>query len=257
MSDYSPDINKSGPGCGGVAMYILSALLVIFTLGAIAAYVVLFVNPDLPINPFDSPTLTATGTGPYVTATEVIPFPPTSAPTLVPISSATGAATATSLPGTLAPTQTAIVAITSTPTEAATATSEPAPPTTPSPTPFPLVLQLDGVTAAQGFKGCSWTGIAGQIFGPNNGLPISYLLVHLEGVWNSRAFDQDAITGSAPEYGPGGYEFNLGTQPVASDRTLWVQAVDAAGMPLSERVYLTTYADCEHNLLIVNFNQVR
>jgi hypothetical protein len=44
---------------------------------------------------------------------------------------------------------------------------------------------------------------------------------------------------------------------VASSGTLWVQAVDAAGMPLSERVYLTTYPDCEHNLLIVNFNQVR
>ena len=49
----------------------------------------------------------------------------------------------------------------------------------------------------------------------------------------------------------------MGTQPVASDRTLWVQAVDAAGMPLSEKVYLSTFGDCEHNLLIVNFNQVR
>jgi hypothetical protein len=257
MSDYSPDISKSGPGCGGVAMYVLSALLVLFTIGAIAAYVVLFVNPDLPLNPFRTPTLAATATGPDATATEVIPYPPTYAPTLVPVASATVVATATNPPGTLSPTQTAVVVATNPATEAPTATSEPAPPTTPSPTPFPLVLQPSGIKAAQGFKGCAWTGIAGQIFGPNNGAPISYLLVHLEGLWHSRAFDQDAITGSAPEYGPGGYEFNLGTQTVASDRTLWVQAVDAAGMPLSEKVYLTTYADCEHNLVIVNFNQVR
>ncbi|HLC34055.1 MAG TPA: hypothetical protein VJJ70_03520 [Anaerolineales bacterium] len=242
MSDYSPDISKSGPGCGGVAMYILSAVLVIFTIGAIAAYVVLFVNPDVPFNPFSEPTLTATAVEPIGTATEVIIVPPTYTPTSPVVPSATQAVTPTS-------------AVTA--TEVPTATSEPAPPTTPSPTPFPLVLQPSGVKAAQGFKGCSWTGISGQIFGPNNGAPISYLLVHLEGMWNSRAFDQDAITGSAPEYGPGGYEFNLGTQAVASDRTLWVQAVDAAGMPLSEQVYLTTYADCEHNLLIVNFNQVR
>ena len=252
MSEYSPDISKSGPGCGGVAMYILSALLILFTIGAIAAYVVLFVNPELPVNPFRTPTLPATAAGPDATPTEVILFPPT----LVPVASGTYSFTATVPPGIASPTQTAILA-THTPTQTATATSEPAPPTTPSPTPFPLVLQPSGIQAAQGFKGCSWTGIAGQIFGPNNGAPISYLPVHLEGIWNGRTFDQDAITGSAPEYGPGGYEFNLGTQPVASDRTLWVQAVDAVGMALSERVYLTTYADCEHNLLIVNFNQVR
>jgi hypothetical protein len=242
MSEYSPDISKSGPGCGGVAMYILSAVLVIFTIGAIAAYVVLFVNPDLPFNPFRDATLPAATVIPVSTATDVIILLPTSTPTALVVPSATQVSTPTS---------------TATATEVPTATYEPAPPSTPSPTPYPLVLQPSGIKAAQGFKGCSWTGIAGQIFGPNNGEPIKYLLVHLEGNWNSLAFDQDAITGSAPEYGPGGYEFNLGTTTVASSGTLWVQAVDAAGMPLSERVYLTTYSDCEHNLLIVNFNQVR
>ena len=244
MSEYSPDISKSGPGCGGVAMYILSAVLVLFTIGAIAAYVVLFANPSLPISPFRTATLPPTAAPPSATPTDVIVFPPTHTPTAIAVASATQVTSATPTP-----------IATSTPT--ATATTEPAPPTTPSPTPFPLVLQPSGVKAAQGFKGCSWTGIAGQIFGPNDGEPIKYLLVHLEGTWNSLSFDQDAITGSATEYGPGGYEFNLGSQTVASDRTLWVQAVDAAGMPLSERVYLTTYAECERNLLIVNFNQVR
>ncbi len=242
MNEYSPDISKSGPGCGGVAMYILTAVLVIFTIGAIAAYVVLFVNPDVPFNPFRDATLPATAVLPVATSTDVIILPPTYTPTAPVVASATQVAAPTS---------------TSTATEVPTATYEPAPPTTPSPTPYPLVLQPSGIKSAQGFKGCSWTGIAGQIFGPNNGEPIKYLLVHLEGTWDSLAFDQDAITGSAPEYGPGGYEFNLGTTTVASNGTLWVQAVDAAGMPLSERVYLTTYPDCEHNLLIVNFNQVR
>jgi hypothetical protein len=168
-SEYSPDISKSGPGCGGVAMYILSAVLVIFTIGAIAAYVVLFVNPDLPFNPFREATLTATAALPVGTPTEIIIFPSTASPTAAVVPSATRTATPTSA---------------STATEVPTATSEPAPPTTPSPTPYPLVLQPSGIKAAQGFKGCSWTGVSGQIFGPNNGEPIKYLLVHLEGTWN-------------------------------------------------------------------------
>jgi hypothetical protein len=98
--------------------------------------------------------------------------------------------------------------------------------------------------------------VAGQVFGPNNGAPIAGLVIHLQGKWGSKTFNTDAITGSATSYGSGGYEFVLGTTPVASQGTLWVQVRDASGLPISAQVSLTTYADCAHNLLLVNFSQV-
>jgi hypothetical protein len=113
-------------------------------------------------------------------------------------------------------------------------------------------------------RGCSYAGVAGQVFGPNNGAPIIGLLIHLQGKWGSKTFNAngtagappDAVTGTATTFGPGGYELVLGTAPVASQGTLWIQVRDANGQPLSALVGLTTYADCTQNLLLVNFNQV-
>ncbi len=38
---------------------------------------------------------------------------------------------------------------------------------------------------------------------------------------------------------------------------VWVQLLDQEGYALSPRVYFNTYADCEKNLILVNFKQVR
>ena len=64
------------------------------------------------------------------------------------------------------------------------------------------------------------------------------------------------MTGLAPQYGQGGFEFTLANQLIATTGTLWIQLLDQQNLPLSERIYFDTYNDCEKNLVIIYFNQV-
>ncbi len=65
-----------------------------------------------------------------------------------------------------------------------------------------------------------------------------------------------SMTGTAPEYGKGGYEFFISSKPTDSSKTLWVQLMDQANLPLSDKIYFNTYASCEKNLILINFSQV-
>jgi hypothetical protein len=121
---------------------------------------------------------------------------------------------------------------------------------------YPFVLQSTGVMAIQGFYGCNWAGVAGQVF-DLAGIPIQNLILHLEGFWAGKAVSTEALSGSASQYGPAGYEFILGTQTMNSTRSLWVQVLDATHKEISDRIFFDTYNDCTRNLLLVNFNQVR
>jgi hypothetical protein len=121
---------------------------------------------------------------------------------------------------------------------------------------YPFELQTTGVMAIQGFFGCNWEGVAGQVF-DLAGIPLQNLILHLEGTWAGKAVTVEALTGSAAQYGPAGYEFVLGTQTLDSTQSLWVQVLDATHKAVSARVYFDTYNDCARNLILVNFDQVR
>ena len=121
---------------------------------------------------------------------------------------------------------------------------------------YAFEIQQTGVLAVQGFFGCDWIGVAGQVF-DMSGAPLQNLILHLEGFWNGSAVAREALSGSAGHYGPAGYEFILGTQTLDSTQTVWIQVQDAAHKQLSPRVYLNTYNDCARNLILVNFVQVR
>ncbi|MBN2084633.1 MAG: hypothetical protein JW748_05365 [Anaerolineales bacterium] len=121
---------------------------------------------------------------------------------------------------------------------------------------YPFDIQQTGVLAVQGFFGCNWSGVAGQVF-DQSGAPLQNLILHLEGFWNGSAVASEVLSGSAGHYGPAGYEFILGTQTLDSTQTVWIQVQDAAHKQLSPRVYLNTYNDCARNLILVNFVQVR
>jgi hypothetical protein len=121
---------------------------------------------------------------------------------------------------------------------------------------YPFEVQQTGVLAIQGFSGCNWAGVAGQVF-DLTGTPIKNLILHLEGLWNGSAVSVEALSGSADKYGPAGYEFELGTQTLDSTQVLWIQVQDATHKAVSPRVYFDTYNDCARNLILVNFVQVR
>jgi hypothetical protein len=65
------------------------------------------------------------------------------------------------------------------------------------------------------------------------------------------------ISGTAPQYGQAGYEFKLADQPIDSVQSLYVQLLDQADLPLSEKYYFDTFNDCEKNLVLINFKQIR
>jgi hypothetical protein len=104
--------------------------------------------------------------------------------------------------------------------------------------------------------GCSWMGIGGQAV-DLRGAPVIGLIVQLGGWIGQTTYEKLSITGTAPQYDRGGFEFQIADKPVASTQTLWLQLLDQAGLPLSEKIYFDTYNDCEKNLIIVYFAQVR
>jgi len=103
---------------------------------------------------------------------------------------------------------------------------------------------------------CNWAGIGGTVVDSNNSDVIGTVVV-LRGFLNGSTVDLTTVTGINKEYGQSGYEFVLGNAPVASNKTLYVQLVDLNGIPLSDKVELTTSADCSKNLIIVRFKKSR
>lgn len=98
-------------------------------------------------------------------------------------------------------------------------------------------------------NGCNWLGMAGQAFNMS-GQAIIGLIVHLEG----NGLNQDALTGTKTDYGPGGYEHYLNDHPLVATYTVQLRS---AGSNLSPTYQIPTYADCNKNLVLVNFIQVQ
>ena len=99
-------------------------------------------------------------------------------------------------------------------------------------------------------------GVGGQALDMQDA-PIVGTTIELGGWLGSDSVDMLSLTGTALQYGTAGYEFTLSNQPVATQKTLWVQLLDQAGLPLSNRVFFSTYEDCQKNLILITFKQVR
>ncbi len=231
---------------GDFVFNILTILVLMTTVCLAGAFALVYINPYLVINPFPPPTLPPLLELPTSTPTPLILLPPTWTPTLTP-----------------EPTMTQTPSPTPSPTEqSATVTQEGVEATSASitPTGMPYVLQPNNPVAIPNIghpdKGCNWMGVAGQAIGMDQA-PVVGLFVQLGGVLGDRYFDYLSMTGTATQYGIGGYEFTLGDKPIASRSTLWVQLFDQGMVPLSDKVFFNTYAECEKNLILINFNQVR
>jgi hypothetical protein len=103
-------------------------------------------------------------------------------------------------------------------------------------------------------KGCNWLGIAGQVFDPD-GLPVLNLIVSVKGKLGIADIDVFSMTGLAEgdAYGPGGYEIQLSNQPYQTNGSLNIQVFDLNANPLTDPLFFNTSADCEKNLVIINF----
>jgi hypothetical protein len=103
---------------------------------------------------------------------------------------------------------------------------------------------------------CNWAGIGGTVVDANNS-PVIGTVVVLRGTLSGSTIEQQTVSGINKEYGPSGFEFVLGTAPVASNDTLYVQLVDQQNIPLSDPVTIDTSTDCGKNLVMVRFKRNR
>ncbi len=197
------------------------------------------------------------------------PIPATNTPTAADIiipATATTQNEATDVPATAVPTET-VLTETATPVETATSmptfTNTPLPSQTatqlPSATPFPYGLQIGTPAYINNFRypaaGCNWIGVAGQVFN-THGDAQTNLVVLVTGVYNAQAVNAVGVTGTVAgdTYGPGGYEIQIGNEPIASEDQLSIQVFDLAGFALTEAFSFDTSAACDENLIIINFS---
>jgi hypothetical protein len=207
----------------------------------------IFINPNLGINPWKPPTLPVVISFPTATPTPRVILPPTWTPTSTPAPTLTPEPPVTPVPDVTQPVETA-----DTGEELETPISG-----------FSFVQHEGNPVAIPNIGhpdlGCDWMGVAGQAFDLTGAPIVQGLFIELGGSLPGKQFSPPLLgmTGMVSTYGPGSYEFELATEPVASEQTLWVQLFDQAMLPLSDKVYFDTFDDCERNLILIQFNQVR
>ena len=225
---------------------MLSILVLILTVCLVGYFVIVFMNPASSLN------LLPPGGGPFgqaVPSSTVTPLQLqptwTASPTLQLTPSNTPRPTFTPLP-------------TNTPFSLIppTRTSRPSATPTTARAPFSGSFSQVESTIVHPELACNWAGIGGTVVDANASHVIGTVVV-LRGTLNGSTIEQQTVSGINKEYGPSGFEFVLGTAPVASNNTLSVQLVDQQSLPLSDPVQITTSTDCGENLVLVRFRRNR
>jgi hypothetical protein len=222
---------------------ILSILVLILTVCLVGYFALVFINPASSMN------LLPPGGGPFGQAVPSFTVTPlqlqatwTASPTLQVTPSDTPRPTFTPLP-----TSTSFSLVPPTKTAKPSATPR---------APFGGSFTQVDSTVVHPELACNWAGVGGTVVDANNS-PVIGTVVVLRGTLNGNRIEQQTVSGINKEYGPSGFEFVLGTAPVASDKTLYVQLVDQQNIPLSDPVQITTSTDCTKNLVMVRFKRNR
>jgi hypothetical protein len=247
MDSYTTQEEK--PDQYAIFWSILTILILLMVVCVAAGFLVIFTNPYSSLNPFPPPTLPARAQLPTSTPTNAfIPLPPTWTATSSPVPVPTDTPKPTS---TLPPTPTPI-------------TLTPTPPFTPTPPAggYPFDVRQGFPKAIENIYhpelDCEWMGVGGQVVDLSDA-PVTGLIVRLGGSLPGVKIEENTIslTGVALNYGRSGYEFKLADQPIASSDSLWIQLINQAGVPISEKVYFSTFASCTQNLILIDFKQTR
>ncbi len=227
---------------------VLTLIVVLATMIVATIQVTIFMNPNAIFNPFPPMEM------PEVF---VLPTPTESGPTIPPIW--TPSLAATTIPTEkIAPTATTFYAVhDGTPVEQKT-------PLEPTETPFvgyyAFALQNEpNAIKSTIFKpdlACNWAGVAGQV-NDLQGRSVKGIRVLLRGTINGANINYWGVTLEDSPYGSSGFEFTIGDAPAKTTGKLYLQLFDQAQIPISDRVYFDTFDDCDHNLILVNFKQVR
>ncbi len=117
---------------------------------------------------------------------------------------------------------------------------------------YPFVMTDSGILYVANANGrdCEWASIAGSVTA-EDGTALDGYRVRVTG----DNFDETVFTGAALTFGAGGFEMPLGNAPQSAVYN--VQLFSPQGAPLSDMIPLTTRAECEANVAIINFVQNR
>ena len=244
MSDFKNidfDRPRSKPASKLQVWDILSIGVLLVTACMGLYYLLVFINPNLPINPLPPSRLNLV---PTPTITPIV-MPPTWTPSATPY-----------IPPTDTPRPTFTPVFTQTPFSLVPPTKTPKPTSTPK-APYSAKVEYIPSTKYRPELGCNWLGVAGIVL-DKNGAHHIYVPVYLFGTLNGQTINSVTVSGTVPQfYGASGFEFQLGTTPIASNKTLYLQLRDQGGVPLSENVYINTYDDCNKNMVFVTFKENR
>lgn len=101
-------------------------------------------------------------------------------------------------------------------------------------------------------SGCDWMGVAGQVFS-TEGIEVKNLIIVVGDAQTTEEHQWSDQTGQAVFYGPGGYEIQFSDTSLETTDRFWVQVIDQAGVPLSDRNFFGTKNNCSENLVLMNF----
>lgn len=239
--DYYEEEDKPKGNTEALIWNILSIVMLLAALCIGGVFLTILINPQSSLNPFPPPTMPVLEPTPSITPTFQSQLPPTWTPTPPPL-----------------PTETPIPEPTYTLTPEGT---QPTPTNTRDPAEgMPFVMQENNPQYIPNIyhpdAGCNWLGVGGQVIGLD-GSAVLYLSIKLGGSLNGESVEMVTISGTAPQYGQAGFEFKLADQPVDSIQNLYVQLLDQADLPLSDKYYFDSFNDCEKNLVLINFKQIR
>lgn len=231
----------------------LSIVLVAGTILLIVFFGWIYTNPQSGINPFPPVEIPPTVIIPTLTSTPLPTETPGPTDTPQPTATPTPTITRTVTPKAI---NTPFVIIL--PTESIIAPTQDVNVTA---SPFSYAVQPGNPVAysssvMQPELGCKWLGVGGNVV-DLQGAPIVGLRVQLYGSLKGHIKDITSLTGTVNRYGQAGYEIVLSDTPVDTKHTLWVQLLNQAGGVLSDKVYFDTSSNCDKNLTIINFKQVR
>jgi hypothetical protein len=218
---------------------ILTLVMLGLTAITVLCYVLIAINPYLPINPFPPSTrqiaLVATNTPTPTPSREAIAtWTPTTTPTATPTRAATFTPTPT---GTATPI---------TPSPTASPTPTPTPRVTRSP--FPFTYEIEYETPRYG---CSWMGVGGTVQ-DLDGNPLIGYPIH---VWGG-GIDAVVTSGDKQIYGDSGWEQFFMGQPTQAQGVFRVQihARDNPDRPpISEVIELNYEGYCSQSLALITF----
>lgn len=243
--DFNFDGKPARARGGGAPMQlwdILSILVLLITACLVGYFALIFINPDSSLN-----ILSPGARGPRT---------PTLSPTPLQLEATWTPSPTLVMTPTNTPRPTFTLVSTNTPFSLVPPTKTPKPTSTPK-APFSAAsISLQDSTLYHPDLACNWAGIGGAVVDANNS-PVIGMVVVLRGSLDNKLIEQQTVSGINKEYGPSGFEFVLGTAPIKTDKTLYIQLVDQSNIPLSDKIFVTTSSECNKNLVLVRLKKSR